>query len=201
MKSNTKLNNPFKWSLKQYLQFSSLALRDKVWGVVSIAVMTQFQGNMEVLEDGNGNPLQYSCLENPREGGAWWAAFYGVAQSQTRLKQLSSSSSSIKMLKSSLEGWTTMEVPYILDFAGSEYKIENSEGKEERDREIFLMFTRVRTSKGINYTNHFKHTVVAPPCYPGKNILNWGKNEEKIKHISQRVFEIFFQSILLRLLL
>ena len=66
--------------------------------------------------------------------------------------------------------------------------MENSEGKEERDREIFLMFTRIRTSKGIINTNHFKHTVVAPPCYPGKNILNWGKNEEKIKHASQRVF-------------
>ena len=42
--------------------------------------------------EGNGNPLQCSCLENPRAGGAWWAAVYGVAQSQTRLKQLSSSS-------------------------------------------------------------------------------------------------------------
>ena len=44
--------------------------------------------------EGNGNPLQCSCLENPRDGGAWSAAVYGVAQSQTRLKQLSSSSSS-----------------------------------------------------------------------------------------------------------
>ena len=34
----------------------------------------------------NGNPLQYSCLENPRDGGAWWAAIYGIAQSQTLLK-------------------------------------------------------------------------------------------------------------------
>ena len=42
--------------------------------------------------EGNGNPLQCSCLENPRDGGAWWAAIYGVAQSQTRLKRLSSSS-------------------------------------------------------------------------------------------------------------
>ena len=42
----------------------------------------------------NGNPLQYSCLENPRDRGAWWAAVYGVSQSQTRLKGLSSSSSS-----------------------------------------------------------------------------------------------------------
>ena len=41
------------------------------------------------------HPLQCSCLENPKDGGAWWAAVYGVAQSQTRLKQLSSSSSSI----------------------------------------------------------------------------------------------------------
>ena len=43
--------------------------------------------------EAHGNPLQCSCLENPRDGGAWWAAVYGVAQSQTRLKQLSSSSS------------------------------------------------------------------------------------------------------------
>ena len=43
--------------------------------------------------EGNGNPLQCPYLENPREGGAWWAAVYGVTQSQTRLKRLSSSSS------------------------------------------------------------------------------------------------------------
>ena len=41
--------------------------------------------------EGNGNPLQCSCLENPRDGGAWWAAVYGVAQSRTQLKRLSSS--------------------------------------------------------------------------------------------------------------
>ena len=41
---------------------------------------------------GHGIPLQYSCLENPRDGGAWWAAVYGVAQSRTRLKRLSRSS-------------------------------------------------------------------------------------------------------------
>ena len=46
------------------------------------------------IGEGNGNPLQCSCLENPREGGAWWAAIYGVTQSQTQLKWLSSSSSS-----------------------------------------------------------------------------------------------------------
>ena len=46
------------------------------------------------IGEGNGNPLQCSCLENPRDGGAWWAAVYGVAQSRTRLKRLSSGSSS-----------------------------------------------------------------------------------------------------------
>ena len=44
-----------------------------------------------IIGEGNGNPLQCSCLENPRDGGAWWAAVYGVAQSRTRLKRLSSS--------------------------------------------------------------------------------------------------------------
>ena len=53
--------------------------------------------------EGNGNPLQCSCLENPRDGGAWWAAVYRVAQSWTRLKRLSSSSSSVFICKSSSE--------------------------------------------------------------------------------------------------
>ena len=52
-----------------------------------------FHFSLSRIEEGNGNPLQCSCLENPRDGGAWWAAVYGVAQSRTRLKRLSSSSS------------------------------------------------------------------------------------------------------------
>ena len=51
-----------------------------------------------IFGEGNGNPLQYSCLENPGDSGAWWAAVYGVAQNRTQLKQLSSSSSSIIFL-------------------------------------------------------------------------------------------------------
>ena len=53
-----------------------------------------FHFSLSCTGEGNGNPLQCSCLENPRDNGAWWAAVYGVAQSQTRLKRLSSSSSS-----------------------------------------------------------------------------------------------------------
>ena len=51
-----------------------------------------FHFSLSCIGEGNGNPLQCSCLENPRVGGVWWAAIYGVAQSRTRLKQLSSSS-------------------------------------------------------------------------------------------------------------
>ena len=47
---------------------------------------------LSCIGEGNGNPLQCSCLENPMDGGAWWASIYGVTQSRTRLKQLSSSS-------------------------------------------------------------------------------------------------------------
>ena len=53
-----------------------------------------FHSSLSCIGEGNGNPLQCSCLENPRDGGAWWAAVSGVVQSQTRLKRLSSSSSS-----------------------------------------------------------------------------------------------------------
>ena len=54
-----------------------------------------FHFSFSCIGEGNGNPLQCSCLENPRDGGAWWAAVYGVAQSWTRLKWRSSSSSSV----------------------------------------------------------------------------------------------------------
>ena len=52
-----------------------------------------FDFSLSCTGEGNGNPLQCSCLENPRDWGAWWAAISGVAQSHTRLKRLSSSSS------------------------------------------------------------------------------------------------------------
>ena len=53
-----------------------------------------FHVSLSCIGEGNGNPLQCSCLENPRDGGSWWAAVYGVTQTRTRLTRLSSSSSS-----------------------------------------------------------------------------------------------------------
>ena len=55
---------------------------------------TSLSFSLSCIGEGHGNPLQCSCLENPRDRGAWWAAVYGVTQSRTRLKRLSSSSSS-----------------------------------------------------------------------------------------------------------
>ena len=55
------------------------------WGHKEL-VMTErlhFRFSLSCIGEGNGNPLQYSCLENPRDGGAWWAAVYGVTQSRT----------------------------------------------------------------------------------------------------------------------
>ena len=63
-----------------------------IHGVAKSQTQLHFHFSLSCIGEGNGNPLQCSCLENPRDGGAWWAAVYGVAQSRTRLKRLSSSS-------------------------------------------------------------------------------------------------------------
>ena len=58
------------------------------WGLEELDTTEQlhFPFSLPCIGEGNGNPLQGSCLENPRDGGAWWAAVCGVAQSRTRLK-------------------------------------------------------------------------------------------------------------------
>ena len=87
-----------------------------------------FHFSLSCIGEGRGTPLQCSCLENPRDGRAWWAAVCGVAQSRTPLKRLSSSSSSHFLLQGifltqglnpiplavevqGLNHWTTREVP------------------------------------------------------------------------------------------
>ena len=65
------------------------------WGLEELDTTERlhFHFSLSCIGEGKGNPLQCSCLENPRDGGTWWAAVYGVAQNPTRLKRLSSSSS------------------------------------------------------------------------------------------------------------
>ena len=74
------------------IDFSATALTRWKFLLKNILVLSS-----GITGEGNGNPLQYSCLENPVDGGAWWAAVYGVAQSWTRLKRLSSSSNGITL--------------------------------------------------------------------------------------------------------
>ena len=72
------------------------------WGrwEVDTTAQLHFPFSLSCTGEGNGNPLQCSCLENPRDGRAWWAAIYGVAQSRTWLKWLSSSSIYMSVLLS-----------------------------------------------------------------------------------------------------
>ena len=80
------------------------------WGreVSDMTEKFHFHFSLSWIGEGNGNPLQCSCLENPRDGRAWWAAIYGVVHSRTRLKWLSSSSSSMvfPIVMYGYESWT-----------------------------------------------------------------------------------------------
>ena len=85
-----------------------------------------FHFSLSCIGEGNGNPLQWSCLENPRDGGAWWAAVYRVAQSRTQLKWLSSSSSSSISSVQSLSPVQVFEIPWTVAHQAS-LSITNSQ--------------------------------------------------------------------------
>ena len=71
-------------SLAQRSPASSLLAREGAGcGSVGTTERLHFHFSLSCIGEGNGNPLQCSCLENPRDGGAWWAAIYGVAQNRT----------------------------------------------------------------------------------------------------------------------
>ena len=83
------------YSLQVCLGMARMMVGCRPWGREESDTTEQlhFHFTLSCIGEGNGNPLQCSSLENPRDGGAWLAAVYGVAQSRTRLKRLSSSSS------------------------------------------------------------------------------------------------------------
>ena len=84
----------------------------RLWGHTESDTTKQFHFHFSLscIGEGNGNPLQCSCLENPMDGGARWAAVYGVAQSQTQLKRLRSSSSSSGRLKRNLNAREALDI-------------------------------------------------------------------------------------------
>ena len=83
-------------------------------------------GSQETNGKGDGTPLQYSCLENPRDGGAWWAAVYGVTRSWTRLKWLSSSSSRN-------QDWSFSQQA-LQEHCGPDKKVSNHSRKKQKPR-------------------------------------------------------------------
>ena len=90
------------------------------WGS-DLTERLHFHFSLSCIGEGNGNPLQCSCLENPGDGRTWWAAVYGVAQSQTRLKWLSSSSSRLLLQ-------IIYPTPYQRDTLISEMNVFSSPG-------------------------------------------------------------------------
>ena len=99
-----------------------------------------FHFSLSCIGEGNGNPLQCSCLENPRDGEASWAAVYGVAQSRTRLKRLSSSSSS-RDLAAAAAGSQFIEVPSHVHTHASKQMCqiqEQGKGQQEELSQPFL---------------------------------------------------------------
>ena len=88
---------------ENYLE-EAVLIYSRVRAVTPILIFGFFILTRAEIGEGNGNPLQCSCLENSRDGGAWWAAVCGVTQSQTRLKRLSSSRAEIA-LSASPEVW------------------------------------------------------------------------------------------------
>ena len=91
-----------------------------------------FHFSLSCIGEGNGNPLQCSCLENPRDGGAWWAAVYGVAQSWTRLKRLSSRFTFKNMLR-------RMTFFFFFRLKLSREKIMLKKGSVKSKRQIYLL--------------------------------------------------------------
>ena len=93
----------------------------------------QFHFSLSWIGEGNGNPLQCSCLENPRDGEAWWAAVYEVAQSRTRLKRLSK-------LLSQLSSYLSNHVCVILLFlalSNKKFILSQCWRQEIRNQDVF----------------------------------------------------------------
>ena len=88
-----------------------------------------FHFSLSCIGEGNDTPLQCSCLENPRDGGAWCAAIYGVTQSRTRLKRLSNNNNNKKFLQVSEVRLSTPKVPHVI-FSQSFPKSDNFSQEE-----------------------------------------------------------------------
>ena len=119
----------------------------RLWGRTELDTTERlpFHFSLSCIGEGNGNPLQCSCLENPRDGGAWWAAVCGVVQSRTRLKRLSSSSSTSTSLGLSnllesahrtQENLFTYQITKYIVESLKERKKKKQEGKNQSEEDL-----------------------------------------------------------------
>ena len=90
-----------------------------------------FHFSLSCIGERNGNPLQCSCLENPRDGGDWWDAVYGVTQSRTRLKRLSSSSSSMGIIR-----WSIWESGWFMFFVTKDGEVLCNQQKQDLELSV-----------------------------------------------------------------
>ena len=131
-----------------------------------------FHFSLSCIGEGNGNPLQCSCLENPRDGGAWWAAIYGVTQSRTQLMRLSSSSSS-SLYVSAITALVQPLVDSYLDYRNSPWI----------DFFVSWLSFPVGTCFHCHQSNRYKITLdfailllKKPPIADSSELPVWGSN-------------------------
>ena len=123
-----------------------------------------FHFSLSYIGEGNGNPLQCSCLENPRDRGAWWAAVYGVAQNRTWLKWLSRSSRTNfntiqrKTTESSLYNeYAKMSNTQSKHMSGETRKCDSYQRKKSVERDEQMILTLELENQKKLYSNNYKH--------------------------------------------
>ena len=121
-----------------------------------------FHFSLSYIGEGNSNPLQCSCLENPRDGGAWWAAIYGVTQSRTLLKRLSSSSSSSSL---ALELGQCCLFTWFLSENSKDLGVRNYGGERAKKRSVGAPPATPQTSVlfQISFTVYSEKEIVLIP--------------------------------------
>ena len=123
-----------------------------------------FHFSLSCIGEGNGNPLQCSCLENPRDRGAWWTAIYGVVQSWTQLKRLSSSSSPGKAIMNVLDDIRDWVVTKIRLFPLNTRFVPLSKDRQQSWSHTFTVIPRNPTSQGTLAT--IQPGSPLPCCFP-----------------------------------
>ena len=150
----------------------------RLQSIRSLWVRHEWATSLSYIEEGNGNPFQCSCLESPRNGRAWWAAVYGVAQSWTRLKQLSSSSSRI---------WEASQVALVV----------KSQAANAGDMRDAVLISGLGRSRGGEHGNPLPYSCLENPKDRGAwwaMVHRVTESQTQLKHLSthRRLFMLPF---------